>query len=169
MPSARITIRLKGIKECVKALRHLKYNVARRVLRRALEAAATPILNAAKAGVYAKAHRRTGMLKKSLGKVTRMYKDNIVVVLGPRKGFETTIVSPYTGKPQRVIPSKYAHFVEYGTDPHMQPNLGFMHPGAEPMPFMRPAYDANKGQAESILITKVTEGIAKEAAKVRSR
>lgn len=34
------------------------------------------------------------------------------------------------------------HLVEYGTAPHAQPNLRFMHPGATPRPVMTPAYEA---------------------------
>lgn len=34
------------------------------------------------------------------------------------------------------------HLVEFGTSPHAQPGLGFMHPGATPRPVMTPAYEA---------------------------
>lgn len=38
------------------------------------------------------------------------------------------------------------HLVEYGTAPHMQPNLGFMHPGATPRPTLTPAYESGHAQ-----------------------
>jgi len=38
----------------------------------------------------------------------------------------------------------YAHMVEYGTKPHWMPKRKWMHPGAKPKPFMRPAWDENK-------------------------
>ena len=43
---------------------------------------------------------------------------------------------------------KLAHLVEYGTAPHFQPNFrgGFMHPGASPHPFFRPAFESTKDQ-----------------------
>lgn len=37
-----------------------------------------------------------------------------------------------------------AHLVEFGTAPHYQPGLRWMHPGARPKPFARPAYEATK-------------------------
>lgn len=41
---------------------------------------------------------------------------------------------------------KIAHLVEFGTAPHWQPNYrgGWMHPGARPKPFARPAFEQNK-------------------------
>lgn len=37
--------------------------------------------------------------------------------------------------------AKLGHLIEFGTAPHEQPNRGTYHPGAEPKPFMRPAFD----------------------------
>lgn len=44
---------------------------------------------------------------------------------------------------------KIAHLVEFGTAPHAQPRRGIMHPGARPKPFIRPAFDATKGEVMS--------------------
>ncbi|WP_370677639.1 hypothetical protein [Pleomorphomonas sp. PLEO] len=48
---------------------------------------------------------------------------------------------------------KIAHLVEYGTAPHWQPNYrgGWMHPGARPKPFARPAFEQNKEETLSRL------------------
>lgn len=49
--------------------------------------------------------------------------------------------------------SKIAHLVEFGTAPHWQPNYrgGWMHPGARPKPFARPAFEQNKEETLSRL------------------
>jgi len=40
-----------------------------------------------------------------------------------------------------------AHLVEFGTDPHWQPRRGRWHPGADPKPFLTPAYVQNEQEA----------------------
>lgn len=40
----------------------------------------------------------------------------------------------------------YAHMVEYGTKPHWMKKRKWMHPGAKPAPFMKPAWDKHKHQ-----------------------
>lgn len=56
---------------------------------------------------------------------------------------------------------KIAHLVELGTAPHWQPRWrgGWMHPGARPKPFMRPAYDAHRNTVPEIFGRKVWESI----------
>lgn len=41
---------------------------------------------------------------------------------------------------------RIAHLVEFGTAPHYQPKRGFLHPGARPYPFFRPAFEETKGK-----------------------
>lgn len=42
---------------------------------------------------------------------------------------------------------KKAHLVEFGTDPHWQPKRKVMHPGAQPFPFLTPAFHKNDALA----------------------
>lgn len=49
----------------------------------------------------------------------------------------------------KVADTYYAKFVEYGTMPH--DNGHFMHPGATPHPFMRPALDAESEHALAVI------------------
>ena len=42
--------------------------------------------------------------------------------------------------------AKLGHMIEWGTAPHEQPNRGTYHPGSEPKPFMRPAFEAMRDQ-----------------------
>jgi HK97 gp10 family phage protein len=44
-----------------------------------------------------------------------------------------------------------AHLVEFGTEPHDQPQRGVKHPGSRPKPFFRPAFEANKQKALDIV------------------
>lgn len=40
--------------------------------------------------------------------------------------------------------AKLGHIIEFGTAPHEQPNRGTYHPGSEPKPFLRPAFDEQR-------------------------
>lgn len=50
---------------------------------------------------------------------------------------------------------KIAHLVEFGTAPHYQPLRRMMHPGAQPYPFFRPAYESTKRQVVDEVGTQV--------------
>jgi hypothetical protein len=54
-----------------------------------------------------------------------------------------------------------AHLVEYGTAPHWQPNYrgGWMHPGARPYPFARPAFESHKDEAVKIYVQQLWKAI----------
>lgn len=45
--------------------------------------------------------------------------------------------------------AKLGHIIELGSAPHEQPNRGTYHPGAEPKPFFRPAFDAERQETLS--------------------
>lgn len=57
---------------------------------------------------------------------------------------------------------KLAHLVEYGTAPHNQPNFkgGFDHPGSEPHPFFRPAFESKKNDVVNALSRHVWQKIS---------
>ena len=52
--------------------------------------------------------------------------------------------------------AKLGHIVEFGSAPHEQPNRHTYHPGAEPKPFMRPAFESRRSQT----IKSVSDEIA---------
>lgn len=159
--ASRMYFSLQGDEQILSALASLRTGV-RTILRNALTKASKPVVAAAQAGVH---EDRTGQLRRSLGAVTRSYRNAIVVVMGPRRGFDTVVVSRFTGKAMRVDPAKYAHLVEFGTAAHWQPKLNWMHPGARPKPFLRPAWDAKQSEAERILVEQIDAGIEKEVAR----
>ncbi len=61
---------------------------------------------------------------------------------------------------------KLAHLVEFGTAPHWQPHRfgGWMHPGARPKPFFRPAFEAEKNSALGLFAALAWGVIARRAA-----
>ncbi|MCP4897613.1 MAG: hypothetical protein GY906_11630 [bacterium] len=123
--------------ELLRKLKELERAAGDRPLRNALTAGARVIRDAAKTHVV----ERTGELKGTIRIRTRS--------LG-RQAMEARIVAGNSrGK------GWYAHFVEFGTDPHIvrksKKGLGRLrhrvHPGAAPQPFLRPAFDEKKDEA----------------------
>lgn len=54
----------------------------------------------------------------------------------------TSSVGPQRGKAHATL----GHLLEFGTAPHWQPRRQRMHPGAQPFPHWRPAFEMTKGQ-----------------------
>jgi HK97 gp10 family phage protein len=152
-----VELKLDGGPQLRRALAELRGATQRRIVGPAANKAMTPINRAAKRN--AKSVGDTGLLAKSIGKIQRTYKRAGVVmtIIGARKGFRQVI----NGKPRD--PSLYAHLVEYGTAPHGS------HPGAAPKPFLRPAFDANKAQAQRIFVRTVRERLDAAARKAAAK
>lgn len=64
---------------------------------------------------------------------------------------------------------KLAHLVEFGTKPHFQRRFrgGYMHPGASPHPFFRPAYESTKHEVLRRLAMKVAFSLGTAVASMR--
>lgn len=138
---------LTGAKELHALLGDLPEKVQRKVMRKAMSAAATPIVKAARA----KAAKRYGLLKKSLSKKVKAYKSGTTVaVIGPRSDLKAVI----KGKLYR--PSKIAHLIERGK---INRN-GTVTP---PSPFLRPAYEQKEVESLDVLGKTLGEGIEREA------
>lgn len=156
--------RLDGIAEARRNLQHLGEQMRKRILRKAVRAAAKLIEKAAKS--HADASKDTGLLKKSIGTVVRVYRggDKVIAVIGPRVGFRRVIDG-------RVMdPTKYAHLVENGVKPHAlgkgsslrkKTQAGQGHPGFAAKPFLRPAIDGNKAAANAAIARVVAEELKK--------
>lgn len=143
-------MQLEGGKALERKLAKLGDKVHRKVTRQAVNAAATPVVRAAKANV----ETDSGLLKKALGKKTVTAKDkkSVAALVGARKNVQGEV----NGKVRK--PSRYAHLVEKGfIDQH-----GVHHP---PQPFLRPAIESTGEQAVSIMQTKMADGIEREAKK----
>ncbi len=143
-------MQISGLAALQKKLAALPERVQRKVMRPAVNAAATPVVRSARS----KARRRTGLLKKAIGKkvVTNKKNQSVTAIIGVKKGVQSDV----NGKPYK--PSRIAHLVEKGFI-----NLaGEYVPGH---PFIEPALTETQGQALSTMATKLGDGIEKEAAK----
>ena len=146
-----IGIDLTGEKELIRALKGLDGSINRRVIGKASRKAMRPVVKAARANI--RPHDRTGQLRKSIGIRQKKFEAGVTWTgVWPRPKFK--IMTEEFGP---VDPQFYSHLLEFG-------NQKFS--GA---PWMRPAWDANKGRVESILIRELKIGIAKEAEKARRK
>jgi HK97 gp10 family phage protein len=197
--SAFVRMEVEGAQGLMDLLKNFEQNVRNRIARKALDAAAKPVVAAAKA----KAPKRFGALKESIGVVHRKYDSGVVLaVIGPR---HTATISRHGAKlakalgaaaaaGQKIEPAYYAHLVEYGTAPHAVgegsilfrrstridpktgkrisvkigrgPQRGKSHPGAKAHPFLRPAWDANRGNALGLMRDVIKREVDRELGKV---
>ena len=139
---------IKGAKGIMRNLERLaKPSTRRRVLRGAMGPASGPMTKAIKQAVP----KDTGLLKKSIGRVIRTYKNgNVVAIIGPRNGFAVE----RNGK--TVDPAKYGWPLEVGTR------------FAAPTFFMRNGFNGHSAGAFRILGREVEARVAKEVKKQRA-
>lgn len=169
-----------------KQLKKLDRKVAEKILVKATKAAAAPVKKAARARISAAGLKDSaGLLRLSIGDKTRKSKRRPLAysVIGPRSSFrgrKVTAIREAGGKAvKRRDPVNYAHLVEFGTSAHWirakkQGYLAFAgvvtkavkHPGAQPRPFMRPAFEASKRLALAKMISSIRSGLRREAAKL---
>tara|TARA_Y100001963_G_scaffold63430_1_gene88368 strand:+ start:5405 stop:5884 length:480 start_codon:yes stop_codon:yes gene_type:complete len=156
----RMKADLNGTKELEALLSKLPDKMGAKVLKKSMREATKPMVKAAKALVPVK----TGKLKKSI-KVKdsrKKVKGNHAVLFGTLKS------------------TPYAHLVELGTQRHViTPESSrflkifgtytkeVVHPGTRPRPFLRPAFDREKGNWFKLLGKSVYKNIDKEVKKMR--
>lgn len=162
---------MRGYAELEKRLATLGPKIARRVLRKAVDKAATPIVQSAKQRVPA----QTGLLRIAIGKKTKMYTRSrtAVAIIGARTKFRSKLAGRW---PKRK-PANYAHLVEFGTRPHKMSVKRFRvaggawvlddqewtHPGTAARPFLRPAFASNRYKALGLIGREVWLGIERES------
>lgn len=147
---ARNGVTLIGDKALERKLKALPERVQRRVMRGAINAAATPVVKSAKS----KAKKQSGLLKRSLGKkvFTNKKRQSVTAIVGPRK----QVKGEYKGQVRK--PSRYAHLVEKGYIDEQGNHV-------PPQPFLNPAMRETEGQALNVMQTKLAEGVVREATK----
>ncbi|MCK6475325.1 MAG: HK97 gp10 family phage protein [Phycisphaerales bacterium] len=128
-----------------------------------------------------KGYSRTGKLKKAIVAESRgVFKD----ASGKPTEHRASVLIARKGKTAARSVRAYAHFVEYGTRPHavgkgsiLEPykrskkkkkQVGRMHPGTSPQPFMRPAFDTKKIEALHAIADTTRAELAKELAAMKS-
>ena len=146
-----------GLAELDRMLKELPAKIEANILRGALRASQKPILEEARAHI----NNRTGKLSKSLRIKTRSRKGKVsaTLVAGSKDAY-------------------YAHMVEFGTAQHLikpktAKSLFFAglfgtvveHPGAGPVPFMRPAFDNKSAEALDAFREYVATRLPKEMKK----
>lgn len=142
-----------GFDDLMKGLKTLGGKVERKVLRQAVNASATPVLNTARQHVEEQSED-TGALGRSLIKKVKTSRDKqtVTAIVGPSTDAEEII----DGELKR--PARYAHLVENG---HIDENGN--HVPAQP--FLRPAMDENRDKSLGIIKDKLVTGIVREAQK----
>lgn len=150
---------VRGGTQLAAAFRELGRNPSLAGRRRARQAAGKVVSEAAKANLVANDSVVTGALVASMGVAEDSQKQN------------RTLVGPRAGKFKKMRPMSYAHFVEFGTAPHWQPNRfgGIMHPGARPKPFLRPAYEQNVTVAAQAYFLEMKQEIEAAAQRISAR
>jgi HK97 gp10 family phage protein len=133
----KVTIKVEGLKELDEALREFSKATERNIIRRSLLAAGEPIRDAA----AARAPRLRGALAASIGEGTKLSRRQ----KGLHRAESGVEVFVGAGSLAQAITQ------EFGTVNH------------PPQPFMRPAWDENKGRALSIFKDKMTDEIDKAA------
>lgn len=171
----KIKAEIKGAKELQDLLRKFTPAVQRRILRPALNVEGTRVLQEARARVPVD----TKLLRRSLGKRTRTYKNGtVLVIVGPRRGFKEQIDGRYKN------PSKYAHLVEFGVKPHSivsrfagrqvigrkkRQHTMLMHPGMKGRKPLTKAYKTALNGAAERMAARMAVEIEKLAAKGKLR
>jgi len=144
--ATQFKLELTGDEKLMAKLETLERSTQKAAVRPAADYAWTPVNKAAKR----KAPVDTGALKRSIGKKAKTYSTTGVVWVGvgARVG-EDYVRTDDKGNKRK--PWKYLHLVEWGTADQ------------QPQPFLRPAFDENKDEAERRLISKTWDYIEKLA------
>ena len=157
---ARAGVQLFGDKELMRMFKNLGDKDAKKMATEMSKMASAPVVQTAKAN----APVESGLLRKSIGRVTRSYKRGFhkVAVVGPRAGFHGMVAMKIkgvvVGKPKKRNPLHYAHLVEYG-------HVGRDGAWVAAKPFIRPAYDAIHGQGIELMRKAAWQVIDKATAR----
>lgn len=155
-------MRVKGDEALIKSLNEFGDKLARKVLRKAGSKAATPVAKAARKLVKPV----SPTIAKSIGTKVKIYKKsgNLFVAVGPKRDTPKS--------PSGHNPSKTAHLVDRGTQPHMIRLFGrvkFRHPGAKATPFLEPAKAETERETQRIFTRELASGIEKLAAEADAK
>lgn len=171
MPRAEIRIDSSALKGLLTLMEHIDSKVKRKGLKKALSDACALIVGDAKNIV----RRKYSVLHDSISSKQK-------VVLRKGNQFAFSVIGAGRRQGQKIggverIPTKYAHFVEYGTAAHptgkndltndillkrkgaVKKAQGSIHPGSAPFPFLRRAWDSNKTRAIDVISQVLTDTI----------
>lgn len=165
-------------------LRQKLADIDRKLARKATRAGINEITKVVLADAKAGVPKRSGQLRKAMGRRIKSYRGETVVgIVGPRKGMAVSV----GGVP--VDASKYGHLVEFGRGvvragsrrkgkgradtgkgvlssyyTAVAPDVGMAFgptvKAVGPRPFMRPAWDASKGKAAGLIAKHIRAALA---------
>jgi HK97 gp10 family phage protein len=186
--SAKVKLRVES--KAIASLAARLAQVDRKAARKAIKAGVNEVTQAVLWDAKALVPKRTGLLRKSLGRKVKSYRGGAVItgIIGPRKGFRTMINGVF------VNPVKYAHLVEYGRrevrpkkkkllvgsgvpvagkaakffGPWQRVIYGTKVRSVPPRPFMRPAWEHNRLRAVGIIIQHLHRALKEFFARARS-
>lgn len=176
MPRAEIRIDASSLKGLLTLMEHIDTKVKREGLKKALHTAGKLMAAAAIRKVAVKYRVLQNAIDVREKVVLKNAEQYAYAVVGPRRRAGRKI-----GNLEH-IPTKYAHFVEYGTAKHpagegdvtnevllqrkdkSYKSTGFMHPGGRPKPYLRPAWDETKDQALNVMAAILGDTVEKGAA-----
>lgn len=171
MPRASINIDASSLKGLLNLMEHINDKVKRAGLKKALSDASALIVGDAKNIV----RRKNSVLHDSISSKQK-------VILRKGNQFAFSVIGATRRASKKIagveqIPTKYAHFVEYGTAAHpsgkgdltnetllgrkgaKRKAQGSIHPGSAPFPYLRRAWDSNKTKALDVISQVLTDTI----------
>jgi len=163
------TVSVEGLRETEAALRDLGKSLGKAVARRVVKRALQPVADRAKATVEANS-KRSGGLAESIVVTTSKTKAARRVTRNTAKAgrFYTEMTAEAT--------APHAHLIEFGTGERFQKKSGRYTGRGPAEPFMRPAWDAEKGVMPGevgrdlwVEISKAAARKAKRAAKLAAK
>lgn len=127
MPGANVTMGLEGLDKLVDKLAKIGRRISGSMVKKALEAGASPIVSAMERSAPVASPEDTtrgipigpgaGLLSRSIGVKSKAKGSNAYVLIGPqRKIFKTLIGTKADGTAVYMNPTNYAHLVEAGHD-----------------------------------------------------
>ena len=145
-------ITVTGDKALLKKFKRLGSTVRKRVVRRPLQAALSPVVKATRREAPKGA---TKAVSKSIGKRVKTFKDTVWGAVGPRSDsrFWVQVGVSAEGAPVFHKPAKVGHLIEDGTK------------NVKANPFMKRGFQETRGRAFRIQADGIRKNIAKEAAK----
>lgn len=162
MPSVKVGMQMKGIARLNRKLATLRrVTTARKVMKGALREAGKFLLKDIRC--RAPKRKRDVLFEHLEGGGKRgALKRSIRLKVGHKGSGVFAVVGPVVNEGER-MPSRYAHLVEFGTQPHPQFRLKMLHPGSSPQPFIQPALDENQNKIFKIYKRALKLGVVEEA------
>lgn len=142
-------VHVTGAPRVIKKLRQAKLSMERRVMRRAVTMALTPVMRAAKRNITEDEYRH---VRKAIGKKVWAYRESGVIWggVGPRKEHDMFV-------PKAQQPGLLIRILEFGTDKK---------PATRPL---RRAMDSQRSAMRQIMERESKAGLAKEMAKLEAK